>query len=85
MCILAVSSLEAILKKYFENALSDYSNINKDNKELETIRKQIRENTELRKIIKNTDTEAFIVDNVKVDNKGVPLLYTNKNNFLIKL
>lgn len=34
MCILAVSSLEAILKRYFENALSDFSNINQSNEDL---------------------------------------------------
>lgn len=34
MCILAVSGLEATLKKYFENALSNFSNINQSNEEL---------------------------------------------------
>jgi phosphoglycolate phosphatase-like HAD superfamily hydrolase len=57
----------------------------KDNEELAKIKKQIAGNSELKKIIKNTDTEAFIVDNVKIDPNGVPLLFSNKNNFLIKL
>lgn len=34
MCILAVSNLEATLKKYFENALSEFSNINQTNEDL---------------------------------------------------
>lgn len=57
----------------------------KDNKELEEIKKQIERNSELKKIIKNTDTEAFIVDNVKIDQKGTPLILGDKKNFLIKL
>lgn len=57
----------------------------KDNNELENIKNQIAHNSELEKIIRNTDTEAFIVDNVKVDSNGIPLLSLDKNNFLIKL
>ncbi|HEY5589356.1 MAG TPA: hypothetical protein VIK86_10450 [Candidatus Paceibacterota bacterium] len=57
----------------------------KDMGELIKIKKQIVNNPEMEKIIKNTDTEAFIVDNVKIDNKGIPLLFSDKNNFLIKL
>ncbi|NVN96717.1 hypothetical protein HXX01_00485 [Candidatus Nomurabacteria bacterium] len=57
----------------------------KDNKELETIKDQIAKNSELKKIIKNTDTEAFIVDNVKLDYKGAPMISGDKTNFLIKL
>ena len=57
----------------------------KDMEEFANIKKQIAGNNELKKIIKNTDTEAFIVDNVKIDANGVPLLFSNKNNFLIKL
>lgn len=34
MCVLAVSSLEATLKKYFENSLNNLENINKENKRL---------------------------------------------------
>jgi hypothetical protein len=43
MCILAVSSLEATLKKYFENALSDFSNINQSNDELKKIKISLNE------------------------------------------
>ena len=57
----------------------------KDNKELEEIKKQIERNSEMKKIIKNTDTEAFVVDNVGLDSKGVPLILGDKKNFLIKL
>lgn len=43
MCILAVSSLEATLKKYFENALSDFANINQKNEELKTLKISLNE------------------------------------------
>lgn len=43
MCILAVSSLEATLKKYFENVLSDFSNINQSNDELKKIKISLSE------------------------------------------
>jgi len=57
----------------------------KDMNELEKVRGQISENPELSKIIKNTDTEAFVVENVEMDTDGVPMLFSHKNNFLIKL
>ena len=57
----------------------------KDMNELQTIKNQIAKNSELKKIIKNTDTEAFIVDNVKTDANGTPLILGDKKNFLIKL
>lgn len=57
----------------------------KDMNELNVIRNQIANNSELAKIIKNTDTEAFIVDNVKTDANGNPLIMGDKKNFLIKL
>jgi len=53
--------------------------------ELNKIKNQISSNLELQKIIKNTDTEAFIVDNVKMDRDGTPLILSDKKNFLIKL
>lgn len=43
MCILAVSSLEATLKKYFENALSELSNINRSNEDLKNLRISLAE------------------------------------------
>lgn len=57
----------------------------RDMAELAKIREQIRGNSELEKIIKNTDTEAFIVDKVRIDRDGTPLILSDKNNFLIKL
>jgi len=57
----------------------------KDMEELEAIKNQIQNNSELKKIIKNTDTEAFIMENVKIDTFGNPLLFSNQNSFLIKL
>ena len=57
----------------------------KDMAELEIIRKQISQNPELRKIINETDTEAFIVDHVRIDQGGLPLLFADKNKYLIKL
>jgi phosphoglycolate phosphatase-like HAD superfamily hydrolase len=57
----------------------------KDNEELEKIKNQISENEELKRIVENTDVDAFIVDNVKIDRKGVPQIFSDKNNFLIKL
>lgn len=36
MCVLAVSSLESVLKRYFENSLNDPRNINRKNKKLES-------------------------------------------------
>lgn len=57
----------------------------KNQEELNKTRNQILNNPELNKIIKNTDTEAFVVDNVRLDEKGDPLLFLNKRNFLVKL
>ncbi len=57
----------------------------KDMNELMKTKDQIANNPELNKIIKNTDTEAFVVDNVKIDSSGTPLLYLNKDKFLFKL
>lgn len=57
----------------------------KDMNELQTMKNQIEKNSELKKIIQNTDTEAFIVDNVKTDANGTPLIMGDKKNFLIKL
>jgi len=57
----------------------------KDNNELEQIRKQITSNHELEQIIKNTDSEAFVVDNVKINSNGLPLLFKDEKDFLIKL
>ena len=57
----------------------------KDMAELAKIKEQISRNGELEKIIKNTDTEAFVVDRVKIDRDGTPLILSDKNNFLIKL
>lgn len=48
MCILAVSSLEAILKKYFENALNDPSNINSSNEDLKSLKISLSELVENR-------------------------------------
>ncbi len=56
----------------------------KDMDELDRIKKQIADNEELQKIIKNTDTEAFVVENVKTNEKGVPSLFIDKNNYLFK-
>lgn len=57
----------------------------KDLTEFEIIKKQIENNLELKKIIKNTDTEAFITSKVKIGSDGMPLLFSDKNNYLIKL
>jgi phosphoglycolate phosphatase-like HAD superfamily hydrolase len=57
----------------------------KDIDDLNKTRLQISKSSELRKIIRDTDTEAFIVDQVRLDSKGAPLLFIGKNNFLIKL
>lgn len=57
----------------------------KNNDELEEIKSKISENKDLKKIVENTDVEAFIVDNVRIDRNGVPQIFSDKNNFLIKL
>lgn len=57
----------------------------KDVIELKKIRNQIASSPELMKIIKNTDTEAFITDNVKMDINGSPMIIGDKRNFLVKL
>jgi phosphoglycolate phosphatase-like HAD superfamily hydrolase len=53
----------------------------KDMKEFEDVKKEIESNSKLRKIIENTDTEAFIVDNVEKDATGVPLISRGKENY----
>jgi phosphoglycolate phosphatase-like HAD superfamily hydrolase len=45
---------------------------------------KIKNNSELKNIIENTEVEALIIDNVKLDINGNPLLFSN-NNFLKKL
>lgn len=57
----------------------------KDNEEFKNIKEQIKENEGLKKIVKNTEVEAFIVDNVKMDRNGIPQIFSDKNKFLIKL
>ena len=57
----------------------------KDMNELQIMKNQIEKNSELKKIIENTDTEAFIVDNVKIDQNSATLILGDKKNFLIKL
>ncbi|MEI7688582.1 MAG: HAD family hydrolase [Candidatus Nomurabacteria bacterium] len=57
----------------------------KDVIELKKIKNQISQNPELSRIIKNTDTEAFITDNVKMDIHGLPMIMGDKRNFLVKL
>jgi phosphoglycolate phosphatase-like HAD superfamily hydrolase len=57
----------------------------KDVMELKKIQNQIALNPDLSKIIKNTDTEAFITDNVKMDIYGAPVIMGDKRNFLVKL
>ncbi len=57
----------------------------KDMNELQVIKNQIEKNSELKKIIQNIDTEAFIVDNVKTNVNGASLIMGDKKNFLIKL
>jgi hypothetical protein len=50
MCVLAVSSLEALLKTYFANAANDYTHLASDNTRLDHIKVSLREiiNNELR-------------------------------------
>jgi hypothetical protein len=56
-----------------------------DNDELKKVKSQVALSPELQNIIKVTDTEAFVVGNVKYDSDGDPLLFSVDNNFLIKL
>lgn len=57
----------------------------KNREELSEIRKQIKNREDLKEIIKNTDTEAFIFDEVKLDANGVPIILPPDKNFLVKL
>ncbi len=57
----------------------------KNMEELTEIKNQIANNAELKKIVKNTDVEAFIIDNVKINENGIPQLFSHKDTFLIKL
>jgi phosphoglycolate phosphatase-like HAD superfamily hydrolase len=57
----------------------------KDFNELNKMREQISRNSDLKNIIKNTDTEAFIFENVKFDELGNPLLFNHRNDYLVKL
>jgi phosphoglycolate phosphatase-like HAD superfamily hydrolase len=57
----------------------------KDMKELEEIKNQITDNSELKRIVKNTDVEAFIIDKVKTNKDGIPSLFSHEKDFLVKL
>lgn len=67
MCVLAVSSLEAILKEYFVDSFNDKTDINRENKKLNEIKVTIRD----------------IIDNeLNFDNKlGALILERDKPNF----
>ena len=67
MCVLAVSSLEAILKEYFVDSFNDKTDINIENKKLNEIKVTIRD----------------IIDNeLNFDNKlGALILERDKPNF----
>lgn len=67
MCVLAVSSLEAILKDYFTDSFNDRTNINIENKKLNEIKVTIRD----------------IIDNeLNFDNKlGTLIIERDKPNF----
>ena len=67
MCVLAVSSLEAILKEYFVDSFNDKTDINRENKKLNEIKVTIRD----------------IIDNkLNFDNKlGSLILERDKPNF----
>lgn len=57
----------------------------KNRDELNEIKNQIKNNPDLKKIVENTDVEAFIFDEVKLDQNGVPIILPIGRNFLIKL
>lgn len=57
----------------------------KDRNELVTIQKQIKNSETLKEIIKNTDTEAFIFDEVRLDENAVPIILPPDKNFLVKI
>lgn len=58
----------------------------KDKKALIEIKKQINENLEINKLVRSINVSAFIVDEVPVDSKGNPILFSfGHYNFLEKL
>lgn len=58
----------------------------KDKKDLAEMHDLISHNPELKKILENTDTEAFVVENVPMDKNGDPLLFSGgRKDFLTKL
>lgn len=57
----------------------------KNMEELTEIKMQINNNEEFKQILKNTDIEALIIDNVKIDKNGSPILFEDNKQYLIKL
>lgn len=83
MCILAVSSLEATLKKYFENALNGFNGINLENKELEGIKITLAE------LVKNKLTYRggfgrLVLEKVKPNFQDFQAIKRNFENYLSK-
>ncbi len=83
MCILAVSSLEATLKKYFENALNGFNNINQENKELDGIRITLAE------LAKNNFSYrsgfgSLVLEKAKLNFQDFQAIKRNFKNYLSK-
>ncbi|NTW15255.1 MAG: hypothetical protein HGA38_02670 [Candidatus Moranbacteria bacterium] len=83
MCILAVSSLEATLKKYFENALNGFNNINQENKELEGIRITLAELV-TNNLSYRSGFGSLVLEKAKLNFQDFQAIKRNFKNYLSK-
>jgi len=83
MCILAVSSLEATLKKYFENALNGFNNINQENKELEGIRITLAELV-TNDLSYRSGFGSLVLEKAKLNFQDLQAIKRNFKNYLSK-
>lgn len=83
MCILAVSSLEATLKKYFENALNGFNGINLDNKDLENIKITLAELVR-NKLAYRGEFGSLVLEKVKPNFQDLQTIKRNFENYLSK-
>ena len=83
MCILAVSSLEATLKKYFENALNCFNGINLSNKDLNETKITLAELAK-NKLSYRGGFGSLVIEKTKLNFQDLQAIKRNFENYLSK-
>lgn len=83
MCILAVSSLESVLKKYFENALNGFNGIKWDNEELKGIKITLSE-LAANRLSYRSEFGSLVLEKAKLNFQDLQAIKRNFENYLSK-